>query len=170
MTNQPTLKDARTRENGNRSLLIVGGGLVLVAVLAGVQGTRLFLQSEKYMKTALPEIHAQGASLNMEGCVDATLAAHAKCEGMASLCDSSTYRLLVSCLEAPGSKFDRHSECEALGTRPEDTHFGFPECKARGATSREAKKTCGNVYRGIDRFCARLRKDGMEERLMQDAP
>jgi hypothetical protein len=123
--------------------------VVFAALMAvGVVVIRRYIESERHIKAVLAEMTERGPDLDAEGCVDAVLEWAPRCTAMKTLCDASVPRVMEACL----SGRDRDGYCASLGARASDTHFGVPECKARGVT-RATKKVCALAYRAIDGFC-----------------
>jgi len=131
-----------------RSWIWVLLSLGALATGMGAVAYRNYARSESYLAASYERMRLRGAGLDVEGCVDETLAWTRDCEAMKSLCDASMPHVLQICLGAA----ERTAYCAAVRTRSSDTRFGFAECKAR-ALDRNETKSCGICYRSIDAYC-----------------
>jgi hypothetical protein len=140
---------------GGRSGLLVVAILIGAGLATGALAYQHLATSERVLTRELDAMRAQGAGLDVEGCVDAVVRWHATCAAMKSLCDQSVPRFMDACLSAG----DRSAYCEALGPLSADTRFGVAECKARGGDRAETK-ACTLAHRVIDGHCQTLRGEG----------
>jgi hypothetical protein len=127
-------------------------GLMVFATAVGVLAYWRFIVSDRYLRHDIAAMALAGRSLTVEQCVDRTVSWASSCRAMKSLCVATGPHLMRTCLAAR----ERDAYCAKLGTRGEDTHFGFKECEARGV-DRKNKKTCAAAYRAIVTHCARER-------------
>lgn len=139
--------------------------LLAISSLLGVLAFYRYSQSERALVAALTAMAGRAASLDVEGCVDETLAWNKRCEAMKTLCDASVPRMMETCLRGA----DRSRRCRELGERVMATQYGVAECKARGRTRRD--KPCALSYRAIASHCERILPRPPEKRAeAQGAP
>ncbi len=133
--------------------------LLSIFVLSGVLGIVAywrFTRSDRYLAAAFAQIQQRGKALTPEQCIDEVIGWTHRCEAMKSLCEASIPRMTELCLAAA----DRRDYCASLGQAVRSTEFGVPECRARGAIKREAKKVCALCYRGVATHCELLARRG----------
>lgn len=124
------------------AVLLVFSGALSLWLLGEIRRT-----SPEFVEDAR-RMRQLGASADPEGCVDAMLEWHARCDAPVDLCELTVPRIMGACLEGQ----DRTAWCEALPVTTQDTRFGKKECEARGVTKKN-KKACATAYRSIDHTC-----------------
>ncbi|PRQ08336.1 hypothetical protein [Enhygromyxa salina] len=152
--------EAQRNAIGVRVLVIIGVVLTVLMAVFGRATSKGYDQFTAYQKATLedpnnpPQWHVEG--LDVDGCVDASLAWIEACPGVSSWCESSLPDVMNQCLDTR----DRTAYCDSVGDAVRSTRFGFEECSARydqieGRYARRyAKKHCSLIFRVIAGYCA----------------
>ena len=126
--------------------------IVSWAVL-GIAGTSNYFASEDHIGQTMQRLNAEGAALDVDGCVDAVLAWHPQCTALSGLCDASVERVMESCVAGR----DRADECRSFGAALGQTSFGVSQCRDRGIERRKGQdKQCAKSYGSFASHCKAL--------------
>ena len=126
------------------------GTVAVLAVAMGVLATVRYGESERHFRTIQREMDEKGPTLDVEGCVDAVLAWHARCEANKPLCDHGVPKVMTHCLAGR----DRSAACAEIAGRSARAQWAFDRCEARGTPCKSRKKCpCADAFRAFDSFC-----------------
>ena len=129
---------------------VVLGAAAVVAVAMGLLATLRYTDSERWVQAALVELEAKGKGLDAEGCIDATLEWHKKCEATKVLCDNAVSMAMFHCLK----QRDHADACATLDLAAPTGQWVFKRCEARGTPCKIMKQCpCAQTYRALDSFC-----------------
>ncbi|MFT5434612.1 MAG: hypothetical protein ACI9OJ_005326 [Myxococcota bacterium] len=130
---------------------MVLGAIFAVSIAMGLISYGQFMDSEARIQSDFGGIRELGATVDVDGCVDAVIAWHGQCDAMKVLCDKSVGRMMEQCLDGG----DRSGYCGRVDfTSNANSGFGYQQCKERGShATRTAKKVCGTTYRAIAFHC-----------------
>ncbi|KIG18533.1 hypothetical protein DB30_00218 [Enhygromyxa salina] len=155
----PGPTDAQRNAMGVRVLVIIGVTLVVLMVVFGRATSKGYDQFTAYQDATLkdPDNPPRWTTeaLDVDGCVDASLAWIEACPGVSSWCESSLPDVMGQCLDTQY----RGAYCASVGDAVRSTRFGFDECSARydqikGRYARRyAKKHCSLIFRVIAGYC-----------------
>ncbi len=122
---------------------------VLVVVL-GIGAYWRYTVSENHFAKVLAEMDRQGSSLDVEGCIDAVLEWHVRCEANKPLCDNGVPQVMTHCLTGQ----DRAPTCDELDLSSAKAQWVFLSCRDRGTPCKHRKKCpCADAYRALDSYC-----------------
>ena len=124
---------------------------VLVLVL-GVAAYWRYTVSENYFAQSLADMDRRGPTLDVEGCIDAVLDWHGRCEANKPLCDNGVPQVMTHCLIAQ----DRTQACEELmaAEASASAQWVYLTCYERDTPCRSKKHCpCADAYRALDSFC-----------------
>ena len=140
-------------------------GIPVVLSLLGLSvllGTLLFVryaQADRFLVASTRSLQEQGARLDAQGCVDATIAWWEECDVLETVCDSTVDHVMKACL----SGADRTSDCAAIGaslktTRPDHERCGSAseDEGSYGSIERKRSNACASTYRALDSWCTQL--------------
>ncbi|MEM9459916.1 MAG: hypothetical protein AAGF11_37420 [Myxococcota bacterium] len=143
-------------ETSGPSLRLVLGVIAVVVVVMGVAAYWRYTLSEKHFADTLAQMDRQGPSLDVEGCIDAVLGWHARCEANKPLCDNGVPQVMTHCLVAR----DRTRSCEQLDLDASaSAQWVYLTCFERDTPCRSKKHCpCADAYRTFDSFCRHEQK------------
>ena len=96
------------------------------------------------------EIEAKGKTLDVEGCIDATLEWRQKCAANKVMCDNAIPLAMYHCLEQQ----DRQEQCMIIDEDMAKGTWLMEHCRERGSECKVMKKCpCAAAYRALDSFC-----------------
>ncbi len=123
---------------------------VLIVVL-GVAAYWRYTVSENHFAKTLAQMDRQGQTLSVEGCIDAVLSWHERCEANKPLCDNGVPQVMTHCLIAQ----DRTQACEQLDKEASaSAQWVYLTCFERQTPCRSKKHCpCADAYRALDSFC-----------------
>lgn len=134
------------------SLRLVLGAMAVIVLVLGVAAYWRYTVSENYFAKSLAEMDRQGVQLDVEGCIDAVLEWHGRCEANKPLCDNGIPQVMTHCLVAQ----DRTLACEELKAKSESAsaQWVYLTCFERDTPCRSKKHCpCADAYRSLDSFC-----------------
>ncbi|MCB9568081.1 MAG: hypothetical protein H6710_12875 [Myxococcales bacterium] len=132
------------------SLGLILGLIAVIVVAGGVFAFWRYVDSERWVRESLVELEAKGKTLDIEGCIDATLAWHHDCEANKTLCDNAIPLGMYHCLE----QRDRHESCLTIDRDMVTGGWLMERCRERGTPCKVMKKCpCAATYRALDSFC-----------------
>lgn len=145
---RPSRPEAQWRGPSLRTVII---GIMVLGGLMAVQMHRAYVRGEQVVRAALPQLEAQGRTLDSEGCIDAVITWHKQCDATAVMCNKGVLQAMFHCLKAQ----DRSADCKKLPASEElDGKWVFVTCKERGTQCRRTKDcACADAYRAFDSFC-----------------
>ncbi|MCA9658916.1 MAG: hypothetical protein KC486_11280 [Myxococcales bacterium] len=129
--------------------MILGiAGVVILAM--GIFTFWRYSESEKWVQQSLVEIEAKGKTLDVEGCIDATLEWRQKCAANKVMCDNAIPLAMYHCLEQQ----DRQEQCMIIDEDMAKGTWLMEHCRERGSECKVMKKCpCAAAYRALDSFC-----------------
>jgi len=132
-------------------LRLVLGGMAILVVVLGFAAYWRYTVSENYFAESLAEMDHQGTQLDTEGCIDAVLEWHGRCEANKPLCDNGIPQVMTHCLIAQ----DRTKACEQIDTTASaSAKWVYNSCFERQSPCRSKKHCpCADAYRALDSFC-----------------
>jgi hypothetical protein len=155
----PGPTDAQRNALGVRVLVIIGVTLVALMVIFGRATSKGYDQFTAYQDATLKDADHpprwETEALDVEACLDESLAWVEACPGVSSWCESSLPDVMGQCLDTQ----DRTAYCASVGDAVLSTRFGFEECSSRydqikgRYTRRYAKKHCSLIFRVIAGYC-----------------
>ena len=128
--------------------------MAALSILFGVLAYERYAGSEAWVAQGIQEIEAKGASLDVQGCIDAAIEWHEGCEehdANQAVCNHAVKIEMFHCLQAA----DRKAECEAdWSNPPEKGSWVYPACEERGNRCINKREcACAEAYRAVDSFC-----------------
>jgi hypothetical protein len=139
-------------ETSGPSLRLVLGVMAIVIVVLGVVAYWRYTVSENHFAVTLADMDRKGPELDVEGCVDAVVEWHGRCEANKPLCDNGVPQVMTHCLAGR----DRGEACEAMELGSAKAEWIFQSCSDRGTPCRPSDKklcVCANAYRTLDSWC-----------------
>lgn len=138
-------------ETSGPSLRLVLGCMAVLIVVLGVAAYWRYTVSENHFAETLAEMDRRGPALDVEGCIDAVLEWHGRCEANKPLCDNGVPQVMTHCLIAQ----DRTEACEALDPGASaKAQWVYVSCLERDTPCRSKKHCpCADAYRSLDSFC-----------------
>lgn len=136
---------------GSRSLRWVLIGVTVVGLLMALAMHRAYVNGERVVQAALPQMEQTGKTVSAEGCIDAIIAWHKSCEATAVMCNNGVKTAMFHCLKAQ----DRTGDCAKLPSgEGMDGKWVFLTCKERKTPCKRTKEcACADAYRSFDSFC-----------------
>lgn len=154
-----TPTDAQRNAIGVRVLVIIGVTLTVLMVIFGRATSKGYDEFTAYNEATLKDAANPPRwltePLDVEACVDESLAWVEACPGVSSWCESTLPDVMTQCLETQ----DRSGYCASVGDAVLSTRFGYEECSSRydqiegRYTRRYAKKHCSLIFRVIAGYC-----------------
>lgn len=151
--------------DSSKVLWVLGGSVLAFAVVFGVVTVRSRASFDEYKAATLEDPAApprwEREALDVEGCVDASMAWGLACPGVQSWCEGSFPSVVRTCLDSQ----DRRSACGVYGDEVLSTRFGYASCEPRwGAVEekyekRATKKFCALAFRVVAGYCEELLAD-----------
>jgi hypothetical protein len=137
-------------ETSGPSLRLVFGILGVIVVVAGFGAFWRYKVSERHFAATVEEMNRLGPTLDTEGCVDAVLAWHRRCEANRPLCDNGVPMVMTHCLAGR----DRSESCAALDLSSSKAQWVWKRCLDRGDSCVDKKRcACADAYRALDSYC-----------------
>ncbi len=125
--------------------------MAILVVVLGFAAYWRYTVSENYFAESLAEMDDKGKQLDTEGCIDAVLEWHERCEANKPLCDNGIPQVMTHCLVAQ----DRTNACEDIDTDASaSAQWVYMSCYERQSPCRSKKHCpCADAYRALDSFC-----------------
>lgn len=127
--------------------------LISFAVLIGVLSIIkliTFNRSEAEILQSLKDLESRGASLDVEGCVDAVIDWRRNCEANKVMCNQSVALAMAHCLVPQ----DRSDACMSLMRTGATGQWVFDVCQERGTPCEvRSKCVCADAYRALHSYC-----------------
>ncbi|MCX4239866.1 hypothetical protein [Paraliomyxa miuraensis] len=137
-------------ETSGPSLRLVLGIMAIVVVVMGVAAYWRYDVSEDHFAVTLTEMDRKGPVLDVEGCIDAVIEWHARCEANKPLCDNGVPQVMTHCLVGR----DRKDACESIELGSAKAQWVYLSCLDRGTPCRNKKQcVCADAYRTLDSYC-----------------
>ncbi len=141
-------------ERSGPSLGLVLGSVAVLSIVFGVLAYKRYADSEAWVQQGIKKMDAEGANLDVQGCIDAAIKWHAGCEendANQAVCNHAVKIEMYHCLSAT----DRAAECEAdWSNPPEKGSWVYGACEERGNRCINKREcACAEAYRATDSFC-----------------
>ncbi len=132
------------------SLSLILGGVVVITIAMGIFAFWRYTESERWVQASLIEMEALGKTVDVEGCIDASIDWRNRCAANKTLCENAIPLATYHCLEQQ----DRSDSCLILDHDMSTGTWLMERCRARGSECKVMKKcTCAAAYRALDSFC-----------------
>ena len=174
VTEGPSTQPPNQPPNDGPSLRLVLGVVAVLTVLFGVLGYARYAGSERWVAEGITEMKIEGETLDVEGCIDATVEWYDACDehdANAAVCLQGVGIVIFHCLAAQ----DRSQTCEQYLDPDSQVHeatedmrerarnpakagesgrWVYGRCEERGMRCVNKREcACAEAYRAVDSFC-----------------